>query len=74
MKSETLLHIAERLDESERRDLLTALGNPPNGEHADHQSSRPQLLFVAYDHDSVCPHDLIGFAADQGYHARLVDL
>ncbi len=74
MTSEILLHVDEEMDDAQRLALLSALGNPPNGPHADHHSRRPHLMFVAYDHAAVCPHDLVALAAEQGYHATVVDL
>jgi len=73
MNCETLLHIDEALDSGARLELLTALGNPPGGLQARHQTEKPHLLFVAYDHDTVCPHDLVEFAGSHGFHAHLVD-
>lgn len=74
MTSETLLHIEETLDDTQRDSLLRALGNRPDGMRSSHHSGKPHLMFVAYDPEDLCPHDLVEMVTDQGFHARVVDL
>lgn len=72
--TELLLHIDEDLTPSQREEFLLNLGNSPNGIHADHQSNKSHLMFVAYDPCELCPHDLVAMAAEAGVHAQVVDL
>lgn len=74
MTCDTLLHIDETLNPTQRIELLAWLGNRPGGMHAQHQSSQPHLMFVAYDPAEMCPHDLVAIVNERGLHAQLVDL
>ena len=74
MTTEILMHFDEELSEAQQRELLLSLGNRPNGIHADHHAAKPHLLFVAYDPEELCPHDLVEMAAESGVHAQLIDL
>lgn len=74
MTSEILMHIDEELSTEQQRELLLTLGNRPNGIHADHQAATPHMMFVAYDPQELCPHDLVAMAADVGVHAQVIDL
>jgi hypothetical protein len=74
MTSETMLHIDESLDPAQRAELLAWLGNRPEGLQPRVQSGREHLLFVAYNPEEMCPHDLVAIADERGLHARLIDL
>jgi len=74
MYNELMLHINETLSDAQRETLLTALGNRSEGMHARHDSTKPHLLFVAYDTARLQPHDIVQMASAQGVHAQMVDL
>ena len=74
MTSEILMHIDENLSAEQQRELLLSLGNRPNGIHADHHAAKSHLMFVAYDPEELCPHDLVAMAAESGVHAQVIDL
>lgn len=74
MSSETLLHIDESLNEEERSELLRWLGNRPEGLHPHTQSDKAHLLFVAYNPEEMCPHDLVALVGERGLHAQVIDL
>ncbi len=74
MSSETLLHIRESLNEEERDELLRWLGNRPEGLHPRVQSGRDHMMFVAYNPEEMCPHDLVAIVSERGLHAEVVDL
>jgi hypothetical protein len=73
MLTETLLHIDEDLSAEQQRQLLAAIGNDETGLHAAHHSIRNHLLFVAYDSQTMAPHDIAAIAVQSGYHAQLID-
>lgn len=74
MQSETLIHVNETLSEQQRDQLLRSLGNQPGVNEAPHHSAKPHLLFIAYDDEELCPHDVVEIVKEQGLHAQLVDL
>lgn len=74
MTSETLIHIDEELTPQQQEELLRSFGNRPDGMHAVHHAQKPHLMFVAYDPEEVCPHDLVEMAAESGVHAQVIDL
>jgi hypothetical protein len=74
MTAEILMHIDEELNEQQQRELLLAFGNREQGMHAHLHAEKPHLLFVAYDPEELCPHDLIEIAGESGVHAQLIDL
>lgn len=74
MISETLIHINEHLSWEQREALLRSLGNRPGAIEAPHRSDKSHLLFVAYDDEECCPHDVVEMVKEQGLHAQLIDL
>lgn len=74
MTHEILMHVDEELSEAQQRELLLSLGNRPNGIHAEHHAAKPHLLFVAFDPEELCLHDLVAMARESGVHAQLIDL
>lgn len=73
MNSETLLHINEDLTDIQQRDLLASMGNRPGYREAHLHSTKPHFMFVAFDNEELCPHDLVDIAAESGIHAQVVD-
>ena len=74
MTNEILMHFDEELSEMEKQELLLSLGNRENGIHAEHDAKTPHMMFVAYDPEELCPHDLVAMAEDSGVHAQVIDL
>ena len=74
MITETLIHIDESLNRQQRDELLQSLGNHSGGMEAHHHSEKSHLLFVAYDDEECCPHDVVEMVKEQGLHAQLIDL
>lgn len=74
MTSETLLHINETLTAEQRDDLLRWLGNRPEGIQPHLHSDKAHLLFVAYNPEEMCVHDLVAIVGERGYHAQAIDL
>lgn len=74
MTNEILMHFNEELSEEQKRELLLSLGNQEHGLHAAHQAKTPHMIFVAYDPEELCPHDLVAMAAESGVHAQVIDL
>lgn len=74
MTNEILMHFNEELNEAEKMALLLSLGNSEKGIHADHQAKTPHMMFVAYDPEELCPHDLVAMAEESGVHAQVIDL
>ncbi len=74
MTSEILLHIDEDLTEAQQEKLLISFGNRADGMHAHLHAQKPHMLFVAYDPQELCPHDLVEIAAESGVHAQVIDL
>lgn len=74
MISETLIHISENLNSEQSSELLLSLGNREGSIQARHHADNPHLLFVAFDTDEFCPHDLIEIVKERGLTAHLVDL
>jgi len=71
--TDTLLHIEEELSEQQQRNLLLSFGNKPGAVESHFHSAKPHLLFVSYDQEELCPHDLVAIARGSGIHAHLVD-
>jgi len=74
MTAEILMHIDEDLNEQQQRDLLLSFGNREKGMHAHLHAEKPHLMFVAYDPEELCPHDLVEIAGESGVHAQVIDL
>lgn len=74
MTAEILMHIDENLSEAQQQELLKSFGNRSEGMHAHLQAQKPHLMFVAYDPEELCPHDLVEIAAESGVHAQVIDL
>ncbi len=74
MTSETLLHIDETLTSDQRDDLLQWLGNRPDGIHPRMHSNNSHMVFVAYNPEEMCPHDLVAIVGERGLHAQVIDL
>jgi len=74
MTSEILMHIDEDLTPAQREELLRSLGNRPEGMHAHLQARQPHMMFVAFDPDELCPHELVEIAEESGVHAQVIDL
>lgn len=74
MISQTMLHIDEALNTSQRTELLAWLGNRPEGLHPRMQSDKEHLLFVSYNPEEMCPHDLVAIVSERGLHAQVIDL
>lgn len=74
MTAEILMHIDEELDASQKAELLRYFGNREDGMHAHLQSQMPHLMFVAFDPEELCPHDLVEIAGEAGVHAQVIDL
>lgn len=74
MTAEILMHFDEELSEEQQRELLRSLGNREDGMHAHLHAQKPHLMFVAYDPEELCPHDLVAIAAESGVHAQVIDL
>ncbi len=72
MTIEILMHIDERLNEQQKRDLLLYMGNRRDGLEARFRSTHPHLLFVAYEPRRTRPRELLNITSRAGYHARLV--
>lgn len=73
MTTETLLHIDETLSTTERDELLRWFGNSANGIHPHVQTEKHHLMFVAYNPEEMCPHDLVVIAGERGVHAHVID-
>lgn len=74
MASEILLHINEELNSAQQEELLRSFGNRPEGMHAHLHADKPHFMFVAYDSNELCPHDLVDIALESGVHAQVIDL
>lgn len=74
MTNEILIHFNEELSAEQQHELLLSLGNRENGIHAEHHAAKPHLMFVAYDPEELCPHDLVAMAEESGVHAQVIDL
>lgn len=74
MTAEILMHIDEDLTEEEQRELLLSFGNTAEGMHAHLHAQKPHMMFVAYDPEELCPHDLVAIAEESGVHAQVIDL
>lgn len=74
MTAEILMHINEDLSPEQQRDFLLSFGNKPGGLESHLHSARDHFLFVAYDPEELCPHDLVAIAEESGVHAQVIDL
>lgn len=74
MTAEILMHIDETLTADQQRELLLAFGNRDEGMHAHMHAQKPHLMFVAYNPEEMCPHDLVEIAGESGVHAQVIDL
>lgn len=73
MTAEILMHIDENLNPEQKDNLLRSFGNRSDGMHAHFEARKPHLMFVAYDPEELCPHDLVEIAGESGVHAHLID-
>ncbi|MCW8918688.1 MAG: hypothetical protein OQL08_07715 [Gammaproteobacteria bacterium] len=74
MTTEILMHINETMNAAQQQEFLRAFGNRPGGLQAHLHSTREHLLFIAYDPEELCPHDLVAIAEENGVHAQLIDI
>lgn len=74
MTAEILMHIDEELNAEQQRELLLSFGNREEGMHAHLHAQKPHLMFIAYDPEELCPHDLVEIASEAGVHAQVIDL
>jgi hypothetical protein len=74
MTTEILMHIDENMSEEELREFLRAYGNRPDVMEAHLHSQKEHFVFVAYDPEELCPHDLVAIAQENGIHAQLIEL
>ena len=74
MTSEILMHIEEDLTAAQQEELLKSFGNRSEGVHAHLHAQKPHMLFVAFDPEELCPHDLVDIARESGVHAQVIDL
>ena len=74
MTTEILMHIDEDMSAEQQRDFLLNFGNKPGGLEPHLHSEREHLMFVAYDPEELCPHDLVAIAEETGVHAQVIDL
>lgn len=73
MLSETLLHIDEDLNAEQRECVLASIRSLSGNVQPHFHSNKEHMLFVAYDHDTVSPHELVEAATAAGVHAQLID-
>lgn len=73
MTAEILMHINEQLSPEQQDELLRSFGNRTDGMHAHLHAQKPHMLFVAYDPEELCPHDLVEIAGEAGVHAQLIE-
>lgn len=74
MTNEILMHIDENMTADQQREFLLNYGNKPGGMEAHLHSEKDHLVFVAYDPEELCPHDLVDIAEESGVHAQVIDL
>ncbi len=74
MTNEILMHINENMTAEQQREFLLNFGNRPGGLEAPHHCDREHFMFVAYDPEELCPHDLVAIAEESGLHAQVIDL
>lgn len=74
MTAEILMHIDEELSQEQKNELLRSFGNRDEGMHPHLRTEMPHMMFVAYDPEELCPHDLVDIAGESGLHAQIVDL
>ena len=73
MSCDILLHIEEDLDDTQRQDLMASLGNRPGYLEPRLHSVKKHMMFVAYDPEALCPHDLVAMANESGVHASAIE-
>lgn len=71
---ETMLHFDQELNEADCQRLCAALEDRGANCNSNAKSSKPHLLFVAYDENVLAPHDLVQIAGEAGHRAQLVDI
>lgn len=71
---QTMLHIDTPLDENGRKRLCAHLESAGVTCDSVNTSTKPHLLFIAYEESRTTPGDLVRVAADAGLAARVVDL
>ncbi len=74
MTAEILMHVNEEMSAEQQREFLLSFGNKPGGPEPHLHSAREHFMFVAYDPEELCPHDLVAIAEESGVHAQLIDL
>ena len=74
MNTEIMMHINENMTAEEQRNFLLSFGNRPGGLEAHLHSKKDHFVFVAYDPEELCPHDLVAIAEESGVHAQVIDL
>lgn len=74
MMSETLIHVDETLNDEQREALLNELSSRHRMSRSHLRSSKPHLLFLAYERNETTPHDLVHAVRETGLHAQLVEL
>jgi hypothetical protein len=74
MTTEILMHINEAMSAEQQREFLRSFGNRPGALEAHMHSTKEHFVFVAYDPEELCPHDLVAIAEESGVHAQLIDL
>lgn len=74
MRNEILMHIDEEMTAEQQREFLLNFGNRPGTLEAHMHSERSHFMFVAYDPEELCPHDLVAIAQESGVHAQLIDM
>lgn len=71
---ETMLHFTHAINDEDRRKLCSALETRGGNCNIGIRSTKPHLLFVAYDENRIVPRDLVQIAAEAGHRVQLVDL
>lgn len=69
---EIVVHIAESLDESQRRDLVAALGGDDGIISAEFCPLRYHLMLVRYDRDRYSSQDVLSRVSQRSMNARLI--
>ena len=74
MTTEILMHVNEDMTPEQQREFLLNYGNRAGGMEPHLHSQRDHFMFVAYDPEELCPHDLVAIAEETGVHAQVIDL
>ena len=69
---EIVVHIAESLDESQRTNLVTALGGDDGIVSAEFCPLRYHLMLVRYDRDRYSSQDVLNRVSQRSMNARLI--